>query len=223
MSYARWGRKDSSVYVFYNCDDKFECHCCYLDTTEGEHYLTDTPWEMWQHLREHVEAGCRVPWGTFEQLEEEYYEEEFNDGTTRPRPFLEEGQDCSVETLCFLIDVAREEHEHAKGVFAWQSELVDELVEDELDAMGTTEDEVFGTHAERERSLEFEQLLLRQRLARLRMRLRHRAAADMEEPKEDLPPLVRAYTVGRLRDRVLMRMLASVKPFDKETIDEPQD
>jgi hypothetical protein len=66
VSYARFG-KDSDVYVFLSVEGPLECCACAL---EPESECFDSTDAMLAHLREHVDAGHKVPDRTFARLEE---------------------------------------------------------------------------------------------------------------------------------------------------------
>jgi hypothetical protein len=68
MSITRWGCDGSDVYVFHNCDDKFECCGCVM--LNHETFTTEKPEEMIVHLRGHEKRGDQVPGYAFETLVE---------------------------------------------------------------------------------------------------------------------------------------------------------
>jgi len=76
MSFVRFG-KDSDVYVYQSCNSNLYvcCWCilknpdCELDDEKWpEDFECDTREEMIEHLKEHEEAGHKVPVVAFERL-----------------------------------------------------------------------------------------------------------------------------------------------------------
>lgn len=65
MSYARFGRKTSDVYVYLSCQGHLECCACEL----GDQWAFENTDAIVAHLREHEAAGHLVPAYTFEELE----------------------------------------------------------------------------------------------------------------------------------------------------------
>jgi hypothetical protein len=67
MAYARFGWRDSDVYVFCNVSGYLDCCACSFDE-ESRFTSTDA---MIEHLRRHIAAGHTVPEDTFVGLEED--------------------------------------------------------------------------------------------------------------------------------------------------------
>ncbi len=61
MSYSRFGRNDSDVYVFVSSSGHLECCGCILQASEYVENQFKTTDEMVAHLRRHIDAGHTVP------------------------------------------------------------------------------------------------------------------------------------------------------------------
>jgi hypothetical protein len=70
MSYARWSPGVSDVYVYGDAEGQLVCHDCRLLNFEGDKRC-ETREGMILHLKEHREAGHRVPESTFSRLRDE--------------------------------------------------------------------------------------------------------------------------------------------------------
>jgi hypothetical protein len=72
MSYCRFG-PDSNVYVYMSADDRLHCCWCHLVnlSANGKDFAAKDRREMVGHLREHLEAGHRVPAEAIADLESE--------------------------------------------------------------------------------------------------------------------------------------------------------
>lgn len=69
MSYARWARNGSDVYVFAHIDGQIQCcGCPLLDDRSFDAWSTEA---MVDHLAEHVGAGHTVPDRLVERLRED--------------------------------------------------------------------------------------------------------------------------------------------------------
>ena len=63
MSYARWTKGYSDVYVFAHADGGIKCCGCALEPEPWSSFYADTSGEMLIHLAEHKDKGHLVPEG----------------------------------------------------------------------------------------------------------------------------------------------------------------
>jgi hypothetical protein len=73
MSYCRWGG-DSDVYIYPTFNRGIVCCACRLKSSTGglhEDFAVELPAQMLSHLKEHIEAGQRVPDYAISRLKKE--------------------------------------------------------------------------------------------------------------------------------------------------------
>jgi hypothetical protein len=75
MSYSRFGRDGSYVYIFKAIYGGWECCGCILNHEEGG-FIAPTREELLEHIKEHRQAGHVVPEYVDERLRQEIAEEQ---------------------------------------------------------------------------------------------------------------------------------------------------
>ncbi len=74
MSYCRFAKNESDVYLLNHVAGYYECCGCHLNDNKISIQMNTIP-EVLRHLNKHIEKGHLVPEYAFDRLEEEAIEE----------------------------------------------------------------------------------------------------------------------------------------------------